>query len=217
MPDRTAATRAADHLRPYFEAVEAARRAADGRGTWQLPADGPERLAFLDPMWGARPDRVWDPRGAFVLGRVRPADQGPYGARVGIWDAASGRVALAVPGAVAMAWTPRGDQVGAWCESLEPTPGWDFHGGKVRSDWRQRFERYRWPGGALIHRLDLGCDGDLEPGVLAFPKTYRGRIAKLTSWGEGETSVRYVRCDAGTGDRVLDRDEMAAYRRGARA
>ena len=166
---------------------------------------------------GARPDHVWDPRGQFVTGRVQPADEHEEpadGYRVGIWDAASGCVALAVPGAVALAWTPRADQVGAWSESLEPTPGWRFYGGKARSDWRRRFERYRWPGGALIHRLDLGCDGDVMPGALEFPKTYRGRIAKLTSWAEGETSVCYIRCDAETGDRVLSREQMAAYRRG---
>ena len=203
MKSRSSNAIAKQNLAAYFEqhAKDLALLKENGHVT--QPSESPH-LAFLQPLWGATPNAVWGLNGSYVIGTVISKIQSEQSdnLRCGIWNAANGALELGPAGAVCIAWHSEFNQVVIWGEI---------------NYYRQRatrwfFERRTWPEKEVVSALHLDpkCHWPCD---ITFPKTYRGRVAKLHAKNEDGVRTMYILCAENDQDHELTSGELLALRK----
>lgn len=205
--------KAKENLQPYFEEIE--KRRANGF-PHTIPYESPF-LSFLEPLLGKTPQNIHLLNGEFVIGNVAITDYAEkhyHSKRVGVWNAATGKLEFEREGAVSMEWTPNFAQIGVWVEYYvaDSTLSKSFSG-SVRSEWHWRFERWDWQAKKLISTCEFSNGGLLWSVYLEFPKKYKGRIARLYCRHEEGGESIFILCDDENGDRELSNEEMSDIRK----
>lgn len=207
-----AETRQAEiNLAPYFEEQARIRQIIAEEGSYSGTRESPF-LVFMEPLWGAIPQCVYDQRGPFVIGSVWPKTESERSnnGRKGIWNAATGNLVFAIEGAVDIAWSPDGSWIGVWREYV--LPGKETLKDVERSAWGWKFERRTWPGCELTSVCEIETDGYLWPMALEIPKTYQGEIVKLCCRWENGPETWYLKNMGDNLYQEISNEEMKAYR-----